>query len=118
MFDEPDVLMKKFKRAVTDSGSSVHMDWKEKPGISNLLEIMSVVTDRAIDALVDEFAGQQYGHLKVAVGEAAVEAFTPFRNRFDSFDEGEVEEVMVRNAARAREMAEETLVEVRHKMGL
>jgi tryptophanyl-tRNA synthetase len=118
LFDEPDVLMKKFKRAVTDSGSSVHMDWKEKPGISNLLEIMSVVTDRAIDALVDEFAGQQYGHLKVAVGEAAVEAFTPFRNRFDSFDEGEVEEVMVRNAARAREMAEETLVEVRHKMGL
>ena len=118
LFDAPAVLMKKFKRAVTDSGSSVHMDWKEKPGVSNLLEIMSVVTDRGIGALENEFAGQQYGHLKVAVGEAVVEAFTPFRARFDSLDNGEVEEVMARNAAKARGMAEETLVEVRNKMGL
>ena len=118
LFDEPAVLMKKFKRAVTDSGSSIHMDWNEKPGVSNLLEIMSVVTDRGIDALENEFAGQQYGHLKVAVGEAVVEAFTPFRERFDSLDDGEVEEVMARNAVKARAMAEETLVEVRSKMGL
>lgn len=118
LFDEPAVLMKKFKRAVTDSGSSIHMDWKEKPGISNLLEIMSVVTDRGIDALENDFDGKQYGHLKVAVGEAVVEAFTPFRERFDSLDNGEVEEVMARNATKARAMAEETLVEVRSKMGL
>ncbi len=118
LFDEPAVLMKKFKRAVTDSGSSIHMDWKEKPGVSNLLEIMSVVTDRGIDALENDFDGKQYGHLKVAVGEAVVEAFTPFRERFDSLDNGEVEEVMARNATKARAMAEETLVEVRSKMGL
>lgn len=118
LFDDPNVMMKKFKRAVTDSGSSIHMDWKEKPGVSNLLEIMSVVTGREIDVLVNEFAGLQYGHLKMAVGESVAEAFAPLRDRFNSLDDREVEEVMARNAMKARAMAEETLVEVRSKMGL
>lgn len=118
LFEEPSVLMKKFKRAVTDSGSSVHYDRDEKPGISNLLEIMSVMTDRPIDDLVENFSELQYGHFKVAVGEAVVEALRPVRERFTALDDDEVQRVMDVNAAKAKLMANETLTEVRAKIGL
>ena len=118
LFEDPSVLMKKFKRAVTDSGSSVHYDWDEKPGISNLLEIMSAMTDRTIDDIVEDFSDLQYGHFKVAVGEAVVEALRPIRERFEALDDSEVQQIMDANAAKARTMADETLTEVRAKIGL
>jgi tryptophanyl-tRNA synthetase len=118
VFEDPDSIMKKFKRAVTDSGSEVRYDWDEKPGISNLLEIFSFFDGRSIDELVAEYGDQMYGHLKVAVGEAVVEGLRPIRERFDALDDDEVEAILSSHAARAREMAQSTIEDVKHAMGL
>lgn len=118
VFDDPDTIMAKFKRAVTDSGTEVRHDWEEKPGISNLLEIQSFFTGRTIDDLVGEYGDTLYGHYKLAVGEAVVEGLRPIRERYDALDDGEVEALLVDHAARAREMAGATLAEVKAAMGL
>ncbi len=72
LLDEPDVIRKKFKTAVTDSGSEIRRA-EDKPGISNLIEIMSVATDKSMEEIESEFDGQGYGSFKEAVGEAVVE---------------------------------------------
>ncbi|MEX1288726.1 MAG: tryptophan--tRNA ligase, partial [Acidimicrobiia bacterium] len=118
VFDDPDAIMAKFKRAVTDSGTEVRYDWEEKPGISNLLEIQSFFTGRTIDDLVAEYGDTLYGHYKVAVGEAVVEGLRPIRERYDALDDRDVEALLVDHAARAREMGGATLAEVKAAMGL
>ncbi len=118
VFDDPDTIMAKFKRAVTDSGTEVRHDWEEKPGISNLLEIQSFFTGRPVDDLVDEYGDTLYGHYKVAVGEAVVEGLRPIRERYDALDDRDVEALLVDHAARAREMGGATLAEVKAAMGL
>ncbi len=118
VFEDPDAIMKKFKRAVTDSGSEVRYDWDEKPGISNLLEIFSFFDGRSIDDLVAEYGDQMYGHLKVAVGEAVVEGLRPIRERYEALADDEVEEILSSHAARAREMAQSTIEDVKQAMGL
>ena len=70
----PDVVRKKFKTAVTDSGTEVRHDPKEKPGISNLLEILSVATGDPVPELESRYDGSGYGHFKEDVGEAVVDA--------------------------------------------
>lgn len=118
LFDDPDVIMRKFKRAVTDSGSEVRLDWAEKPGISNLIEIMSVFTGQTVAGIEDEYGSTMYGHFKVAVGEAVAEGLRPVRERFASLQDGDVEAILVEHAARARAMADETLLEVRRVVGI
>jgi tryptophanyl-tRNA synthetase len=118
VFEDPDSIMGKFKRAVTDSGSEVRYDWDEKPGISNLLEIHSYFSGRSIDDLVAEFGDTLYGHYKIAVGEAVVEGLRPIRERYDALGDAEVEALLAEHAARAREMASGTIAEVKAAMGL
>jgi tryptophanyl-tRNA synthetase len=118
VFEDPDAIMGKFKRAVTDSGSEVRYDWDEKPGISNLLEIHSYFAGRSIDDLVAEFGDNMYGHYKVAVGEAVVEGLRPIRERYEALSDAEVEALLADHAARAREMASGTIAEVKAAMGL
>src|SRR6266446_4983688 len=81
--DPPDVVRKKFKTAVTDSGREVRYDPQEKPGVSNLLEIMNVATGEPIAALEKRFASAGYGDFKEAVGESVVELLTPIRERYE-----------------------------------
>lgn len=118
VFEDPDSVMAKFKRAVTDSGSEVRYDWDEKPGISNLLEIHSYFSGRSIDDLVAEYGDSMYGHYKVAVGEAVVEGLRPIRERYLALDDAEVEALLTEHADRAREMAAGTVAEVKAAMGL
>lgn len=118
VFDDPDTIMAKFKKAVTDSGTEIRHDWEEKPGISNLLEILSHFTGRSIDDLVAEYHDTLYGHFKVAVGEAVVEGLAPIRERYESLSDADVEAVLTEHAARAREMGSRTLAEVKAAMGL
>jgi len=80
--DPPDVVRKKFKTAVTDSEREIRYAPSEKPGVSNLLEIMSVATGESIEALEKRFAGAGYGDLKEAVGESVVQLLSPIRERF------------------------------------
>jgi tryptophanyl-tRNA synthetase len=119
MTDSPDAIRKKFKSAVTDSGREVRYDPGEKPGVSNLLEIMSVVTGEPIDALAARFERAGYGELKEAVGESVVELLSPIRERFEQLrgDERELQRLLAVGAEKARRTSEPTLEQMYDRMG-
>lgn len=119
LMDEPAVLAKKVKSAVTDSSGVVAFDPAEKPGVSNLLSILSLLTGQGMDALVASFDGLQYGALKTAVAEAVVEAFEPIRTRTLELldDPAELDRLLALNAARAEEIADATLARVYDALG-
>jgi len=111
LLDDPSVTAKKIKRAVTDTGSEVAYDPELKPGVSNLLAILSAVTGRTIDDVTGDFAGQGYGALKTAVADAVVAFCEPFAKRTNELldDPAELDRILARGAARANEVAGETL---------
>jgi len=117
--DSPDAIRKKFKSAVTDSGREVEYDPQTKPGVSNLLEIMSVATGEPIDALESRFDGSGYGALKEAVGESVVSLLTPIRERFEELraDERELHRLLAVGAEKARRASEPTLELMYERMG-
>lgn len=117
--DPPDTILKKFKSAVTDSGREVRYDPKEKPGVSNLLEIMSVATGTAIEELERTFEGAGYGDFKLAVGESVVELLTPIREKYEALraDERELQRLLAMGAEKARRASEPTLETIYDRMG-
>jgi tryptophanyl-tRNA synthetase len=117
--DTPDVIRRKFKSAVTDSGREVRYAPDEKPGVSNLLEIMNVATAEPIDELEQRFDGAGYGEFKEAVGEAVVELLTPIRERFEALrgDERELQRLLAVGAEKARRASEPTLEAMYERMG-
>jgi tryptophanyl-tRNA synthetase len=119
VLDEPGAVLKKFKRAVTDSGTEV-VRAPDKPGISNLIELLAVIRGTGADEVEREFADSRYGDFKVAVGEAVVDYLAPVRERYTQLreDEPELERILGRGAERARAMAAETLADVRERMGV
>ena len=120
VLDEHAVVVKKFKAAVTDSETEVRYDPAAKPGVSNLLELLHVVSGRSIDDLVGEFDTGQYGPFKVAAGEAVADYLAPIRERYHALmsDQGELERILAHGADRAREVAAATLARVVDKVGL
>jgi len=120
VLDEPRALTKKVKSAVTDTGREVVFDVGAKPGVSNLLTVLSAVTDRPVPDLEGEFAGRGYGDLKVAVAEAVVAALTPVRERYAELiaDPAELDRLLADGADRAREVAVTTMTAVRERIGL
>ena len=119
MLDEPDVIRKKFKTAVTDSGTDVRHDREQKPGITNLLEIMSVATGDAIPELEARYDGSGYGRFKEDVGEAVVELFVPIQRRYEELraDEGELRSLLARGAEKALAESQPTLEQMYERMG-
>jgi tryptophanyl-tRNA synthetase len=119
VLDEPKAIEKKFKSAVTDSGSEVRRA-PEKPGIANLIEILAAVRGSDPAAIEAEFADARYGEFKTAVAEAVVEYLAPVREGYERLraDEGELESILAAGAARADVMAAETLEDVRELMGV
>ncbi|MFI6293202.1 tryptophan--tRNA ligase [Nonomuraea sp. NPDC050790] len=119
VLEQPGPLRKKVMRAVTDTGSEVTFDETNKPGISNLLRIHSALTATTIPDLVARFEGQGYGTFKKEVAEAVVEAFTPIRERTEKLlgDEAELDRLLAIGAARAREVAQQTMTQVRDQVG-
>jgi tryptophanyl-tRNA synthetase len=117
--DAPDAIRKKFKSAVTDSGREVRYDPQEKPGMSNLLEIMSVATGEPIASLEQRFDGAGYGDFKEAVGESVVALLTPIRERYEALraDERELQRLLAVGAEKARNVSEPTLDEMYERMG-
>jgi len=117
--DTPDQIRRKFKSAVTDSDRDIRYDPQGKPGVSNLLEIMSVATGETIDDLVARFDGAGYGDLKEAVGESVVDLLTPIRERFESLraDERELQRLLAVGADKARRASEPTLELMYERMG-
>jgi tryptophanyl-tRNA synthetase len=118
MIDEPDVVRKKLKTAVTDSGSDVRHD-PEKAGVSNLIEIMAVATGTSIDEIESRFYGQGYGQFKEAVAEAVVELLVPIQERYRELraDEGELRRLLAVGAEKAREASAPTLEAMYERMG-
>jgi tryptophanyl-tRNA synthetase len=119
MIDPPDVVRKKFKTAVTDSGTEVRHDPDEKPGVSNLIEIMAVVTGSSIAEVEAQFDGQGYGAFKEGVAEAVVELFAPIQQRYEELraDEAELRRLLARGAEKAREASAPTLETMYERMG-
>ena len=119
VLDEPDVVRKKFKRAVTDSGADIVVAG-DKPGISNLIEIAAVARDTTPDAIEREFADSRYGDFKVAVADAVVDYLAPVRERYAAIraDSAELERILAAGAEKARAISSEVVGDVRQAMGV
>jgi tryptophanyl-tRNA synthetase len=118
LIDDPDVIRRRIKSAVTDSDRFVRYDWEEKAGISNLLELMSFATGTPIAELEHEYGDGGYGRFKAAVAEAIVDRLTPLRTSYLRLDDTEVARLMQKAAIDARIKAEATMVTVRKAVGL
>lgn len=121
VMDRPEVILRKFKRAVTDSDTEncIRYDREAKPGVSNLIDIYAAATGTAPEKVVEQFAGQGYGAFKPAVGEAVVEMLRPVREETERLmkDKGELERLYRQGAERAAHVASRTLSKVHKKLG-
>lgn len=120
ILDEPSVVMKKFKTAVTDSGKDIKYDPENKPGVSNLISIIKSVTNKSIQEIEDSFVNKGYGDLKTYAGEVVVEqVINPFREKTNSLlnDEKTLTNLMSEGAQKAEQVASGTLKNVYEKVG-
>ncbi len=118
LMDDKDTIIRKFKRAVTDSeGQVLYRD--EQPGIKNLIEIYSACSGKTTDEIVKEFEGKGYGDFKLAVGESVADILTPLQTRFYELekDKAYLDGVIKNNAEKANYYANKTLRKVQKKVG-
>ena len=117
--DEPDVIRRKFKSAVTDSGREVRHDRIEKPGVSNLIEIMSVATGDSIGEIESRYDGAGYGQFKEDVGEAVVALLVPIQEQYRALreDDRELQRLLAMGAEKARRESDPTLERMYDVMG-
>ena len=119
ILDDPNTVTKKIRSAVTDSGTDV-VRAPEKPGITNLIEILAAVRGSSPEEVEASFNGAGYGAFKQAVADAVVEYLAPVRQRYQEIraDEGALERILATGADKARAIAADTMVEVRERMGV
>ena len=121
LLEDPSSIVKKLKRAVTDSDNPpvVAYDWDKKPGVSNLLELMSASTGRSVEDLVEHFKGQMYGTFKSEVADAVVAMVEPIQKRYRELRDNEdyLKEILKHGAEKASERAQKTLDDVYRKIG-
>jgi len=119
VLDDADTIRKKFKTAVTDSGREIRYLPDEKPGVSNLIEILSVASGRAIPDVEADYEGKGYGDLKTDVGEAVVELFRPVQARYAELrsDETELRRLLRIGADKAQTTSAPTLHQMYERMG-
>ncbi len=119
LVDDPDTIRRKIKRAVTDSDGEIRFDPENKPGVSNLLSIMSALGAGEIDALVNELQGQGYGTLKNRVADCVIAALEPMQNEYKRLiaDKAYLQGVLDENAKTATYLATKTLRKVQKKVG-
>ena len=118
VMDKPEVILRKFKRAVTDSEGGIYRS-PDKPGVTNLIEIYAAVTGTTPEAVENEFAGKGYGDFKPAVGEAVIETLRPIREETERLlaDKGYLESLYRQGAEKAAAIANRTLRKVHKKVG-
>ena len=119
MLEKPEDILRKFKKAVTDSEACVRYDPAAKPGVSNLMQIYAAATGRDFEAIEREFAGHGYGDFKAAVGEAVVELLRPIREETERLlaDKAYLEGVYRAGAEKASRVADRTVAKVYKKVG-
>ena len=120
VLDPPEVIRKKVRSAVTDSGTEVRHDPEHKPGVSNLLELYAVATGTTLGQAEAAFDGRGYGDLKAAVGDALCEMLAPLQRRYAELDADPraLEETLAQGAAKADAVATATMQRVRDAVGL
>ncbi|MFD2304975.1 tryptophan--tRNA ligase [Enterococcus termitis] len=119
MLDEPNVIRKKIKSAVTDSTGIIEYDPENKPGISNLLSIFSAVTGRPVAELVSAYEGKGYGDFKSDLAEAVVDLLEPIQIRYNELlASDELDEILDEGADKARLVANKTLQRMKNAIGL
>ena len=120
MDDDPATVLRKFKRAVTDSDDKIVFNPEEKPGISNLLSIYTAFTNKTFEEAEKEFAGKGYGDFKIAGGEAVADVIEPIRQEKNKLlaDKAYLDDVLKAGAERAERLAYRTLSKVYKKVGL
>ena len=116
--DEKDNILKKFKSSVTDSENIVKYDPKNKPGISNLIEIYAAVNDKEISETEKEFENSQYGEFKIAVAETVIDYLDPIKKNFDDLTSDNLEDIVVSNLGAAKDSAQKTIIEVEEALGI
>lgn len=119
IIDDEATIVRRFKRAVTDSGSEICAR-EDKPGITNLINIYSAIENKPVEAVEKEFAGQGYGTFKIAVGEAVAAKFKPIREEYMRYmaDKAYIAQIAADGAQKAARLAERTLKKVKKKVGL
>ncbi|HSL93930.1 MAG TPA: tryptophan--tRNA ligase [Bacillota bacterium] len=119
LVDTPDIIRKKIMRAVTDTGKEVRYDPENKAGVSNLLVINSLCSERTIAELESHFEGKGYGDLKKDTAEAVIATVSPIRERTEEIlSSGQLNDLLAEGAERARDVADRTLDRVRQAMGV
>lgn len=117
--EDKDVILKKFKKAVTDSGNEIRFDPENKPGISNLINIYGAVKGLGTEEVEKEFEGLRYGDFKMAVGNAVADELAPIKARYEEIlkDKDYLNKILVKNAEIAKERASVSLKDVYKKVG-
>ena len=117
LVDTPEEITKKIKKVVTDSEGIVKYDIQNKPGISNLMEIYGIITNKTMDEIEKEFDGQNYGTFKTKVAEAIIEELKPFHEKYNELMENSqyLEEICKKGAEKAKVIANKTLTDVYDK---
>ncbi len=120
MQDDKDTIIRKFKRAVTDSEGSIRYDAENKPGVSNLMRIYQVFTEKDLAEIEREFDGKGYADFKLAVGEVVADALSPINAEYSRIlaDKAYIDSVLVEGAKNASRLANRTLTKVYKKVGL
>ena len=118
--DDPEVIIKKFKKSVTDSENIVRYDKENKPGISNLIQIYGAIAKKTNEEIEKEFAGKGYGDFKMAVANCVIEELRPMQEKYKELLENKdyLEKIYRDGAKRAKEIAKATLEDVYKKIGL
>jgi tryptophanyl-tRNA synthetase len=117
LLDDADTITKKFKKAVTDSGTEITFD-DARPAIKNLLTIYQLMTGKTPEECEANFAGKGYGHFKTETAEAVIEFLKPFQQRVKNYTEEDLKIILKTGAEKARTIARETLTDVYEKMGI
>jgi tryptophanyl-tRNA synthetase len=117
LLDDADTIMKKIKRAVTDSGTEIRFD-QTRPAITNLLTIYHLLTGKSNEECEAHFEGKGYGHFKTELTETVVDFLRPFQERVKQYDDASLDAILKPGAEKARKIASETLADVYAKMGI
>ncbi len=120
LLDPPDLIRKKIRRSVTDSGSDIRFDMEEKPGVSNLLSIYATLTGASIESAIDQLQGKGYGALKDLTSDAVIQTLTPFQETYHRLikEKGYLETIMKDHSEKAYARSLKVLRKVQKKVGL
>lgn len=120
LMDDPDTIIRKMKRAVTDSDSEIRYDVEKKPGISNLIDIYRAFTGNSLEEVEREFSNKGYGEFKLAVGESIIAVLNPIQTRYEELrkEKEYINQCIKKNDEKAQYVSNKTLRKVQKKIGL